>query len=49
MENYNKYKKQYRKDQQTVKSFDKFYRQSLQDNIIDKSEYDSLLNFFQKL
>ena len=28
---YNKYKKQYEKDQQTSKSFDKFYRKSLQD------------------
>ena len=34
---YNKYKKQYERDQQTIKSFDKLYRKSLQDNIIDKS------------
>ena len=39
---YNKYKKQYKRDQQTIKSFDNFYRKSLQDNIIDKTEYDSL-------
>ena len=43
---YNKYKKQYEKDQQTIKSFDKLYRKSLQDNIINKSEYESLCNIF---
>ena len=32
---YNKYKKQYERDQQTIKSFDKLYRKSLQDNVID--------------
>ena len=45
---YNKYKKQYERDQQTIKSFDKFYRKSLQDNTIDKTEYYSLCNFFTK-
>ena len=45
---YNKYKKQYEKDQNTIKSFDKLYRKSLQDNIIDKTEYDSLCNIFSK-
>ena len=45
---YNKYKKQYERDQLTIKSFDKLYRKSLQDNIIDKTEYDSLCNFFTK-
>ena len=39
---YNKYKKQYEQDQQTFISFDKFYRMSLQDNIIDKNEYEYL-------
>ena len=34
---YNKYKKQYERDQNTIKFFDKLYRKSLQDNIIDKS------------
>ena len=43
---YNKYKKQYERDQQTIKSFDKVYRNSLQDNVIDKNEYESLCNFF---
>ena len=43
---YNKYKKQYERDQQTIKSFDKVYRKTLQDNIIDKTEYDSLCNIF---
>ena len=45
---YNKYKKQYERDEQTIKSFDKLYRKSLQDNIIDKTEYDSLCNIFTK-
>ena len=45
---YNKYKKQYERDQQTIKSFDKIYRKSLQDNIIDKNEYESLCNIFTK-
>ena len=45
---YNKYKKQYERDQQTIKSFDKFYRKSLQDNVIDKTEYESLCNVFTR-
>ena len=45
---YNKYKKQYERDQQTIKSFDKLYRKSLQDNVIDKIEYESLCNIFTK-
>ena len=43
---YNKYKKQYERDQNTIKSFDKLYTKSLQDNIIDKNEYESLCNIF---
>ena len=45
---YNKYKKQYEKDQQTNNSFDKLYRKSLQDNVIDKTEYEKLCNIFTK-
>ena len=45
---YNKNKKQYERDQQTIKSFDKLYRNSLQDNIIDKIEYECLCNIFTK-
>ena len=45
---YNKYKKQFEKDQQTIKSFDKLYRKSLQDKVIDKTEYESLCNIFTK-
>ena len=45
---YIKYKKQYERDQQTIKSFDKLYRKSLQNNVIDKTEYESLCNFFTK-
>ena len=45
---YNKYKKQYERDQNTIKSFDKLYRKSLQDNVIDKNEYESHCNIFTK-
>ena len=45
---YNKYKKLYERDQNTIKSFDKLYRKSLQDNIIDKTEYDGLCNIFTR-
>ena len=45
---YNKYKKQYERDQQTIKSFDKLYRKSLQDNIIDKNEYENFCNIFTR-
>ena len=45
---YNKHKKQYERDQQSNKSFDKLYKKPLQDNIIDKTEYDSLCNIFTK-
>ena len=41
---YNKYIKLYEKDQQTIKTFGNLYRKSLQDNLIDKNEYDSLCN-----
>ena len=45
---YNKYKKQYERDQNTIKSFDKLYRKSLKDKVIDKNEYESLCNIFTK-
>ena len=45
---YNKYKKQYERDQNTIKFFDKLYRKSLQDNIIDKTEYENLCNIFTR-
>ena len=45
---YNKYKKQYERDQQTIKSFDKLFRKTLQDSVIDKTEYESLCSFFTK-
>ena len=44
----NKYKKHCEKDQQTIKSFDKLYRNALQDNVFDKTEYESLCNIFTK-
>ena len=43
---YNKYKKLYERDQQNVKSSEKFYRKSSQGNVIDKNEYESLCNIF---
>ena len=43
---YNKYKKQYEEDQQTIKSFDKLYRKSLQDNVIDKKIWKSMYYFY---
>ena len=45
---YNKYKKQYERDQNTIKSFDRLYRKSLQDNVLDKTAYESLCNIFTK-
>ena len=45
---YNKYKKQYERDQQAIKPFDKLNRKSLQDNIIDRNEDESLCNIFTK-
>ena len=48
LQKYNKYKKLYEKDQQTIKPFDKLYRKSLPDNIIDKTEYESLCIIFTK-
>ena len=45
---YKKYKKQYERGQQTIKSFDKLYRKSSQDNVIGKNEYDSLCIIFTK-
>ena len=45
---YNKYKKLHEREQQTIKAFDKLYRKSSQDNVIDKNEYESLCNIFTK-
>ena len=45
---HNNYKKLYEKDQLNLKSFNKLYRKSLQDNVIDKTEYESLCNHFTK-
>ena len=45
---HNKFEKQNERDQQTNKSFDKLYRKSSQDNVIDTKEYESLCNIFLK-
>ena len=44
MQKREKYKKQYKKDQQTVKSSDKLNRKILQNNVIDKNKFESLCN-----
>ena len=44
----NKYKKQYEKDQRTIKLVDKLCSKSLQDEIINKNEYDFLCKIFTK-
>ena len=40
MKRHNKYKKQIERDQKTNKAFDNINRKSLQDNIVDKNEYE---------
>ena len=45
---YNKYKKLYERDQQTVKSFNKLQRKSLQATINDKIEYEGFCDIFTK-
>ena len=46
--NYNKYKKQNERSQQTIKSFDKLYQKSSQKNLVDEDEYEPLCNFSTK-
>ena len=48
IEKYNKYKRQNEKDQQTIKSFVNLYRKSVQNDVIDKNEYESLCTIFTK-
>ena len=48
MNKYKKFKKQFEKNQQTFKSFDRFYRRSFQDDVIDKREDESLCKNFTK-
>ena len=48
VQKYINYKKHYSKDQQTVKSFDKIYKKSSQDNLIDKIEYEPQGKIFTK-
>ena len=48
MRKYKKLKKNYEKDQNTTIIFDKLYRKSLQDNVIEKNEYKSLCNILTK-
>ena len=45
---YSKYKIQYERDQLTIKSSDKLYWKSLQDNVIDRTEFGSLCINFAK-
>ena len=48
MQKYSYYKKQYEKDQKSIKSFDNLHRTSLQDNVVDENEYELLFNVFTK-
>ena len=48
MQKHIEYKIPQEKDQQTIKSFGKLYRKILQDNAIDKKEYESLCNISTK-
>ena len=48
MRKYNNYKKQYKKDQQTIKSLHKLYRKPLLDNVIDKKDYETLGSIFTR-
>ena len=45
---YNINKKQYEREQQTIKSFDKFCRKSSRDNIFDETEDESSFDIFTK-
>ena len=42
----NNYKKRYEKDQQTIESFDKIYKNYLQDNVTVKIENECICNIF---
>ena len=44
VQKYIKYKERSQKDPQKIKSFDKLFRKSLEVNVIDKSDYESLCN-----
>ena len=44
----NKYKKQYQKDQQYIKSFVMLYRNCLRGNLIDIKGYESVYHFINK-
>ena len=45
---YNKYKKQYEKDQQTIYFLDNLYRKRLQGKVFARNENESLCNSFTK-
>ena len=49
MQKYNKYKKLYENDKKAIKSFNKSHRKSSQDNVIGKSEYETLWMFLLKV
>ena len=48
MQKLKKFKKNYDRDMETIKSFDNLYRKILQDNIVDNNEYESLCKKFTK-
>ena len=48
MQKHSKYKKLQEKYQQTIKTFQNIYHKSLQDNMIDKNEYESQCNIITR-
>ena len=46
MNKHNKHKEQNEKDEQTTETFDKLYRKTLQDKVIDRNGYESVSNIF---
>ena len=49
MNKHHEYRRQYEKDQQTIKPFDKLYRKSLQDNVLDKNDMKIYIIFLLKI
>ena len=49
MKKFNEYKEQYEKDQQDINSFDKKIGKFFRNNIVNRSKYDSLCDFNEKI
>ena len=46
LQKYSIYKQQYKKDQETIKSFDEFYRKPSEDKITELNDYESVCIIF---